>query len=279
MKTTENFPARRTTSVPPAPRAWRQTLRYVTRFGIRGGLQAARVRGGASHPVPLRLPELPHPLWVRPGTSDAATFDEVFVAREYDLPLADFSPRQVLDLGANVGFASVLFSARWPEAKVLSVEPERENMILLKRNTAPYRNIEALHAAVWSRETEVAVANPAGDANAFRMTENAAPESATIPAFTVNQLLDRLGGKEIDLVKMDVEGAEREILEGAGDWLDRVNVLVIELHDRIVPGCSEALYRAMQGRALCQEIVGQNLVIDLRAALHPRAAGAASRRD
>jgi hypothetical protein len=63
---------------------------------------------------------------------------------------------------------------------------------------------------------------------------------------------------------MDVEGAEAEILRGADEWLDRVSVMVIELHDRMVPGCSEALYDALHGRRFRQEIAGQNLVIDLR---------------
>ena len=99
--------------------------------------------------------------------------------------------------------------------------------------------------------------------NAFQMVEST-EDSPGIPALTILQLLQRLGCDRLDLLKMDVEGAEAEILRGAGDWLDRVNVMVIELHDRMVPGCSEALYDALHGRRFRQEIAGQNLVIDLR---------------
>jgi FkbM family methyltransferase len=243
----------------------RHTVRYLTRFGWKGGIQAARVRAHATDPLTVRLPELRHPLWVRPGTSDVATFDEVFVAREYDIPLEEFVPQTILDLGANVGFASVQFANRWPAATILAVEPEAENVVMLKRNTGHYRNVDALHAAVWSRSTDLGIENPSDAANAFRMTETGASDGARIPAFTVAQLIDRLGTDRVDLLKMDVEGAEREILRNAQDWIDRVNVLVIELHDRFVPGCAEALYDAVRGRHFRQEIVGQNLVLDLRA--------------
>lgn len=227
-------------------------------------MQAARIRARSPEPIPLRLRELPHPLWVRPGTSDVETFDEVFVALEYDLPFADFSPRHILDLGANVGYASVRFAARWPQAAILAVEPALENMMLLKRNTGPYPNITALRAAVWSRATEVAVANPDDAANAYRMSEAVKGGAERVPAYTISQLIARLGHERLDLLKMDVEGAEAEIFRGPLEWLGAVNVMVIELHDRLAPGCAEALYGALHGRHFRQEIVGQNLVLDFR---------------
>jgi FkbM family methyltransferase len=264
MSTTENQDQMPRPHAPPRRNELRHTLRYFKRFGFKGGMQAARVRARSETPIAVRLPELTHPLWVRPGTSDVATFDEVFVAREYEIPFTDFAPRHVLDLGANVGFASVQFATRWPGASILAIEPEAENVVMLKRNTGAYRRINALHAAVWSRPAQLAVENPHDAANAFRMTEADGLNGAGIPAFTVAQLIARLGSDRVDLLKMDVEGAEREILRTAHEWLDRIHVLVIELHDRIVPGCSEALYAALHGRRLRQEIVGQNLVIDLR---------------
>jgi FkbM family methyltransferase len=249
---------------PRRENALRHTLRYLNRFGWKAGMQAARVHKRSSEPIAVHLPGFLHPIWLRPGTSDVATFDEVFLGREYDLPFADLAPRHVLDLGANVGYASVHFATQWPQAAVLAVEPEAENASLLKRNTGPYRRIDALHAAVWSRSTSVSVENPRADANAFRMTDAIDGSGPRIPAFTIAQLLTRLGCERLDLLKMDVEGAEAEILRSSTEWLDRVNILIIELHDRLVPGCGEALCAALHGRRFRQEIVGQNLAIDLR---------------
>src|SRR5688500_6481721 len=77
---------------PRKARGLTHTLRYFSRFGFKGGMQAARVHRPSSQPISVRIPRLAHPLWVRPGSADAATFDEVFVAHEYDLPLGDFTP-------------------------------------------------------------------------------------------------------------------------------------------------------------------------------------------
>lgn len=242
----------------------KRTLRYVSRFGLGAGLQAARLHRPGSATVAVQLPGLAHPLWARPGTSDAATFDEVFVAREYDLPFGDFAPAHILDLGANVGYASLCFAARWPQAHILAVEPDANNLRLLTRNTAAWPRISVVHAAVWARPSRVIVANPGDAPNAFRMRERDGAHAEGVEALTVPQLIARTGARTVGLVKMDVEGAEAEIFSGDTAWLDHVDALVIELHDRMVPGCAESLYRALQGRRFRQEIVGANLAIDLR---------------
>jgi FkbM family methyltransferase len=252
---------------------WRRTLRYLSRFGLRAAAQAHRAIGREGPAVAVRLPEIGQPLWVRRGTADAATFDEIFLGREYDLSLPDFSPVHIMDLGANVGYTSVGFAARWPQARILAVEPSAANLAQLRRNTAAWPQITVLQAAVWPHPARVRIANPEGDTNSYRMDEATGPEGSEIPGCTVAQLMVRQGWRRIDLLKMDVEGAEAEIFRHGDHWLDRVGVLVVELHDRIAPGCAENLYRALHGRRFAQEVVGRNVVIDLRAAAGTRSAG------
>ncbi|MFT3867087.1 MAG: FkbM family methyltransferase [Nibricoccus sp.] len=242
----------------------RRILRHISRFGLRTGLQAARLHRQPSTPVQIQLDGVDHPLWARPGTSDAATFDEVFLSREYNVPFANFSPSHILDLGANVGYASVYFAARWPQARILAVEPSSQNLSLLEKNTHPWGRIVTLQAAVWSHATTMQIANPDGDANAFRMTEASGPVQEKIPAYTIPQLIERLGCTRLPLLKMDVEGAEVEIFRADTSWLDLIDVMVIELHDRLVPKCAMALNQALNGRSYQQEILGSNLVFDFR---------------
>jgi FkbM family methyltransferase len=184
--------------------------------------------------------------------------------RQYDLPFAGFEPTHILDLGANIGYASVYFAVRWPQARILAVEPATSNLDLLAKNTRPWNRITCLQAAVWSHPSWVQVANPKAAPNAFRMSESHDSQNGNIPAYTISQLIERQGCSHLDLLKMDVEGAEAEIFQSGTAWLDRVKVLIIELHDRIVPGCAQALYRALQGYRFQQEILGGNLAIDLR---------------
>jgi FkbM family methyltransferase len=242
----------------------KQVLRYVSHFGPRAGLQAARMLGRPGLTAAVQLPGLAHPFWARTGTSDVATFDEVFVAREYDLPFTNFSPLHILDLGANVGYASITFATRWPRARVLAVEPDAHNATLLARNTRAWPRIECFRAAVWARPARVCIANPSAAPNAFRMAELPDTPEETVEAYTIPQLLEFMGCDRLDLLKMDIEGAEAEILRHSSEWLDHVDTMVIELHDRIVPGCAEALFEALRGRHFRLEIVGANLAIDFR---------------
>jgi hypothetical protein len=62
----------------------------------------------------------------------------------------------------------------------------------------------------------------------------------------ISSLIRDFGIDHIDLLKIDIEGAEKEVFE-ACDWQDRLDSIVIELHDRYTPGCSEVVNSALQG--------------------------------
>jgi FkbM family methyltransferase len=243
----------------------REILRYCNRLGFRAGLQTAGLHRPPGAVRTVKLDNVAHPIAARTGTSDVKTFDEVFVKKEYDLPFDDFTPEQILDLGANIGYASIWFASRWPGARILSVEPDAENFQMLRRNAEPWQNrITPLLAAVWHRPATVQVVNPKAAANAFQVGESSAPGETGVQGYTVAQLMEKLGCERLGLLKMDVEGAEAELFRHNNEWLDRVDVLVVELHDRLVPGCAEALCDALRGRRFRQEIMGLNLAIDLR---------------
>ncbi len=250
--------------MPVAAFASSRFLRFARRFGPRAALQAARMDRPGGEPVEVRLPGVAHPLWARPRTSDVATFDEIFLGREYDLPWKCFEPAHILDLGANVGYTSVFFALRWPRARVLAVEPDERNLRLLERNIRPWGRIEALRAAVWPHPAFVRVRNPDGDFNNLQVAESPDPGPDDVMGHTVAELIERLGCARLGLLKIDVEGAEAELFRGDTEWLDWVDAMVVELHDRLVPGCAEALCRALRGRRFRMEVVGRNLAVDLR---------------
>ena len=63
----------------------------------------------------------------------------------------------------------------------------------------------------------------------------------------VVKAMSKLGTNHLDILKLDVEGSEIEIFQSGGSWLDRVDVIIVELHDQIRPGCREALEKAVHG--------------------------------
>src|SRR5688500_19248701 len=112
-------------------------LKYAYRLGpVRGPLAWARL-GLSRHPVAVTAPHTGVTVLVRPNTSDVWTFEKIFISREYDLSFVDVDPRTIVDVGANVGYASVYFASKYPRARIIAVEPEATDFALLKRNTAP----------------------------------------------------------------------------------------------------------------------------------------------
>src|SRR5258708_16952317 len=67
------------------------------------------------------------------GGSDAFIFSEVFSHRYYDFALP-FTPETILDLGANAGFTSIFFARKYPDARIIAVEPIASNLEILRRN-------------------------------------------------------------------------------------------------------------------------------------------------
>jgi hypothetical protein len=85
---------------------------------------------------------------------------------------------------------------------------------------------------------------------------------AAIPAITITDALSYINEERIDLLKLDIEGSELELFTRHSEqWLNRVRMIAIELHDRFRPGCSEAFYSALHGRKFIQEISGENIFI------------------
>lgn len=195
---------------------------------------------------------LANPIWLRSGTSDVSMFNEVFIEKEYDFEVGP-APRVIVDAGANIGLTSLWYSALYPEARIVAVEAELSNYELLVRNTAPYPNITAIHSALWWRPGKLEIQTPPGAGTAgFRTAErdeDRSRDDGTVDALTIPDLLVRENIETIDLLKIDIEGAEYHIFRDgrSSDWIDRVGAITIELHDRFLPGCSRAFYAATSG--------------------------------
>lgn len=205
---------------------------------------------GTSRMTPsIRPPALAHPVRVRMlPSSDDYVFDQVFVSREHG-PLWHLdNPGFILDLGANVGYASALFASRYPESRILALEPDPANFRICVENLREYGGrVRALQGAVWARRSRLAlVRGDSGDAGdwAVQVHEATGPEEASVEAWDVPALLDLSNEPVIDLVKIDIEGSEAEVFASNTAWLARVRNICIELHgDR----CREIFFNALRG--------------------------------
>jgi FkbM family methyltransferase len=190
------------------------------------------------------IPSSSHPIYLRSNSSDIEVYSKVYIEREYHLPFAS-SPTNILDLGANIGLAALVFSAQFPHAQIIAVEPDPKNFVLLRRNVAHLTNVTCIQAAVWPDEGSIRLNDPGLGHWAMRVTQ-VTDQGFDVPAISMESLLARLPAGRADLVKIDIEGAEKELFEAPHGWLDQVQSLVIELHDRYKPGCSRAFFAAVQ---------------------------------
>jgi FkbM family methyltransferase len=156
----------------------------------------------------------------------------------------------MVDCGANVGYSSAYLLTRSPQAQVISVEPDAGNYEILVKNMAPYGNrVRTIRGAVWSHSTRLTMAATGyrgGEEWARQVRECAPGESEGFPAFGVGDLLREAGWDRIDILKMDIEGAEAVVLaHGYDAWIERVGTLAVELHDDTIFGpASEIVSRA-----------------------------------
>lgn len=182
-------------------------------------------------------------IYLRGATSDSYTMREIMVKQVYT-DLRKWAPdcRTVIDLGANIGLASLYLAAMYPECRLLAVEPHRPNLDMLRLNLdclIQSGRATVLQAAVWSKAARLAICIPnsgAYDSVAVReVTEPRLPwpnaaEQHEVAGMTLHEIIVRSGFGRVDVLKVDIEGAEAELFRGDLSWLERVRCMAIEFH-------------------------------------------------
>lgn len=144
-------------------------------------------------------------------------------------------PKLIIDAGANIGYSSIFFANRYPKARVIAVEPERSNYEMLVKNAGPYPHIVPIDAAVWPKKAHLETENPNAKKWSIRIQESSSVGSSPVESVTIEEIFQNYSencSENIDILKLDVEGSEKDIFESSYKfWLDRTNI-IIELHDR-----------------------------------------------
>ena len=224
---------------------------YLSLFGLPGLLLAVRGRNLNQLPeITVTPPGVRHPVCLRLRSSDMAVFRQVFVTGEYDCRLAK-PPSVIVDAGANIGLTSVYYASRYPQARIIAIEPELSNFELLVKNAVAFRNVIPVWAALWNEDREISVVDPGRGCYGFQTAADEIPPAARrvakVPGLTMNKLMRDHAIGHIDILKVDIEGSEKELFENASSWIGCVGVIAIELHDRIRDGCSASFYAAASG--------------------------------
>lgn len=167
---------------------------------------------------------------------DWGPVDQVLLGREYGFAesLLQGCPQpRIVDLGANIGaFALAMFDMN-PSATIYSVEASPKVFEMLQRNRRanPGLDWHIFHFAMWISTGQVRF-QPGKDSGAVDTVSQDGPE--ILNSISLQQFLDDHVPGNIDLLKMDIDGAEEGVLSSSGETLKRVEQMVLQIHPGVV---------------------------------------------
>jgi len=179
----------------------------------------------------------------------------------------------IIDGGANIGTTSVFFCVQCQDALVVAVEPDAANYQMLVMNTEGLP-VLPLPCALAAEPGRCLLEDPGDGEWAYRphTVELGCVEPVTVSAVTVDEILHAHAGDCFPfIVKIDIEGAERELFSHEAAWVDHVPLIIVEPHDWMLPRqrCAQPLLRRMARADRDFVIIGENIFsmsIDLPAA-------------
>lgn len=204
------------------------------------------------------------PLRFRYGTSDASVFWQVFVCEDY-APVCHGDANVIVDCGANVGYTSAYLASRYPGARVLAIEPDAANCAMVARNLASYGSrITVINKAIWSTPGPLKLVAPEAARGEWGIQVRAcAPgEAPDVDATTIPELMQHAGIREIDILKVDIEGAELALFGGSPPWLAAVRNIIIEYHGE---RCREAFFASVARAGFAARELGHRMALATRA--------------
>ncbi len=185
--------------------------------------------------------------WTVGPASDFDVLNEVLALGEYD-DLGLPSPGTIFDLGSHIGVSILRLRASYPKSRIYGFEPDPATFLRLAENVAQLADVTVLPWAIGECDGRIAFF-PRRQSWLSSFSSNGSGESVSVESVTLDRALERLGVTDLDLIKIDVEGAEAAILRGFRG-LPRVRMIVGELH----------------GESACEEVFG--LLADFEVEAH-----------
>ena len=211
----------------------------------------------------------------RGTVADQGVIQQVFGAEDYSLARLRRGPEllalyqswlqarlrpMILDAGANIGASIVFFSLAFPNAHIVALEPAKNNFELLRLNAAGI-DVDARCAAIGARGGETVLTDPGEGEWGYRTVDGARGER--VPRLAAAELVreKRQAGFKPFIAKIDIEGAEEELFSADIGWIDEFPLLIVELHDWLLPrsGSSRNFLRCMAERDRDFVYLGENV--------------------
>lgn len=222
--------------------------RYQQKLGVAGTLTYAwrRLTTPAGNLIPVKI-KGGGKVYLRNKYYDTKIFSQIFIYEELNFHLSHV-PKTIIDCGANIGLATLYFKFKYPQVRIVSVEPESSNFALLKKNTAAYDNIHLINKGIWSKSGTLYLVDGGEGHASFQVSESKPQNNVIgeISAISIEEIIESFNIAKIDLLKMDIEGSEFVCFShDYENWLSKTDCVAIEIHEHMRPGCKALIDRSL----------------------------------
>jgi len=219
-----------------------QYLRY--KFSKRNQLLVLKIRG--------------QKIWLRKNNVDirvalSSLFGEFDILLEYIK--SDFQG-YIIDIGGYIGTSALALKTMYPNAKILVIEPSRDNFELMKKNLNQFKDIKLIYGAIVGKSSKkVNLYDRRTGPWGYTLVKNSEDLKKKkkemkilhkVPCYKISEIIPK--NSEIGIIKIDIEGGEHELFQNDPKTLLKSKVMIVELHDRIVPGCTELFHEISKNR-------------------------------
>lgn len=176
--------------------------------------------------TPISTNLLGRELFLVDSASFLSMYNEIFEQQIYKFTTKNQQPI-IIDCGANIGISVLYFKQLYPNSQIIAFEPDKNIFNILQENINIFdlSNVELHNKAVWSSETVLEFMSEGADGGRVTQIESEKEKYQVLTA----RLRDYLS-RPVDFVKLDIEGAETEVIKDCKDLLFKVNNLFIEYH-------------------------------------------------
>jgi len=186
---------------------------------------------------------------------DRGVIQQIFVNKDYDLSqLARFKDivgeydriieagrkPLILDCGANIGASALWFAKSFPKSHVIALEPEEKNYGILQLNCGKHPIITPMQAAISNVDETLYIQDPGEGDWGFRTTNNPEGKEVPAPAYSIATTSKKVPDADLFIVKIDIEGGEAHLFETNFEWIDQAMLIIVELHDWLLPGSANS---------------------------------------
>ncbi len=198
------------------------------------------------------------PIKLRSGKSEYLILNQIFADDQYSVDNYVNDPKTIIDGGANCGLSAIYFKNNFPNAVIYCFEPQIDNYALLQFNTKKLKDVHNFNLGIWSEDT-ILYLNHKSAAADFYIGDKNVSEGVKIDVVSIDTIIKQNNIDRINILKLDIEGAEKEIFSSECNWLDKTDCILIEVHDRFKKDCAKTLFNKMSEYDYDLEVSGETL--------------------